>query len=190
MPRSGPWQEPWRRGRTLAILSLSTLRRGTLPREGKLHRPLHLTCQQGRQVWRRGNISMVILLRKGTRMKTSPGPGPGRSSLCLAGDEQDDVKSTWAGPWPPAAPHAHLGRTEACKPGLPGHNLEWLRVSPSRQDLLLHQVCQPLFLDHSEGRIRAEGGVPCPSEGVGRGHGQGTPLLGEREKKACCLPGS
>ena len=30
--------------------------------------------------------------------KTLLGPGPGRNSLCLAGDERGDVKSTWAGP--------------------------------------------------------------------------------------------
>lgn len=119
---------------------------------------------------------MVILLRKGTRTKSSLGPGPGRSSLCLAGDEQDDVKSTWAGPWPPVAPHAHLGRTEACEPGLPGHSSEWLRFHPADRTCSYTRFASLCFWIFQKEEICAERGVPCPSEGAGRGHGQGTPL--------------
>lgn len=45
-----------------------------------------------------------------------PGPGPGRSALS-GRREQDAVKSTCTGPWPPAMPHTHPGRTQAWRAG-------------------------------------------------------------------------
>lgn len=100
--------------------------------------------------------------------------------------QQDDVKCTWAGPWPPAASHTHLGRTE---PGCPAK----VQNGQNKGAQLPNRTCSytrfaSLFLEPSEGRGHAAVGVPCPSKRVGRGHSQGT-RQGRRERAAVC-PGA
>lgn len=135
----------------------------------------------------------MILLGKGPARKPSPRPGPGRRSLCLAGDtDEDDSECTWAGPWPPAASHAHLGRTQACELALPSCPAKarngQMKGFSHHADLLLHQFA-PVSVSGTFRRKRSRSSGCAVSFPEGREGSQPRRSAGRRERAAVC-PGA